>query len=198
MAITDTGQIGIKTPSGYFTLTPSLQNIASLIDPVECYKDLCDPNQPPEWRFDVASRVILACSDSPDIQMYLGMQPVAKPRIRNGVKTTVYRDSYIPKHHAVILAESLLHHGMVGQIEALPATKDSDYTTEFKPLQWVAAVVAHLGISERDAWQMTMTSILHAMRVKYPPSEKQKALATMDQDKKEFDDWYQSIYGAKK
>lgn len=198
MVITDIGQIGIKTPSGFFTLTPSLRNIASLENPTESYKDICDPNQHIDWRFEVACKVMLACSDSPDLAKYLGMQPLEKPRIRKGVKTTRYQPSYVPARHCIIFAEHLLFHGMVGKIDNLLLTKESDYTDEFKPLSWVAAVVAHLGIPEREAWQMTMTSILHAMRVKYPPSEKQKALATLEEDKKQFDDWYQSIYGAKK
>ncbi len=33
MIITDIGQVGISTPSGQYTLTPSLAAIASMTDP---------------------------------------------------------------------------------------------------------------------------------------------------------------------
>lgn len=198
MAIVDIGHVGIKTPSGLFTLIPSLAAIASLDDPVDMYSDLVSPDTPHEWRVQVAHDVIEACADRDGISEYLGLKPIAKPRIRNGVKTTQYRTVYIDDVHACAIAESLLFHGMIGRVEIKAKPRESDFTNVFDPQQWAMAAMSHLEISERDAWSMTMTSILNALKTKYPPSEKQKALDNYDEEKALDDAFYESIYGSAK
>lgn len=196
MIITDIGQVGISTPSGQYTLTPSLAAIASMTDPVEMYSDLTSPNTPHEWRVQVAHDVIMACVDDKSIKQYLGMRQIGKPRLRKGVVVRKYSSVYVTDEHAVIIAENLLYHGMIGKIEHKTTPKESDFTSTFKPIEWMTAVVAHLGIAERDAWQMTMTSILSALKTKFPPSEKEKARANFTPEAKaEHDEWYASIYG---
>ena len=196
MVITAIGQVGIDTPTKKYILTPTLSAIASLDDPVETYLDLADNNTSHEWRVQCAHNVILACSDDKSISQYLGLQVVGKPRLRRGVVVRRYNEHYIDDVHAVCIAESLLYHGMVGKVEYKAPVSSDAYSNEFNPLQWVSAVVAHLGLSERDAWGMTMTSILNAMKTKYPPSEKEVALAKYTPESKAaHDEWYASIYG---
>ena len=196
MIITAIGQVGISTPSGQYTLTPSLAAIASMTDPVEMYSDLTSTDTPHEWRVQVAHDVIMACTDDKSINQYLGMRQIGKPRLRKGVVVRKYSSVYVTDAHAVIIAENLLFHGMIGKIEHKTTPSVSDYTATFKPIEWMAAVVAHLGITERDAWQMTMTSILSALKTKFPPSEKEKARANFTPESKaEHDEWYASIYG---
>ena len=43
---------------------------------------------------------------------------------------------------------------------------------EFDARGIAATAMAHLGLSEKEAWQLTMTSYIGAMRAKYPPTEK--------------------------
>jgi hypothetical protein len=43
---------------------------------------------------------------------------------------------------------------------------------EFDARGIAATAMAHLGLSEQEAWQLTMTSYIGAMRAKYPPTEK--------------------------
>ena len=196
MVITAIGQVGIDTPTKKYILTPTLAAIASLDDPVETYLDLADNNTSHEWRVQCAHNVILACSDDKSINQYLGLQIIGKPRLRRGVVVRQYNEHYIDDVHAVCIAESLLYHGMVGKVEYKAPVSSDAYSNEFNPLQWVSAVVAHLGLSERDAWGMTMTSILNTMKTKYPPSEKEVALAKYTPESKAaHDEWYASIYG---
>lgn len=196
MIITDIGQVGISTPNGQYTLTPSLAAIASMKDPVEMYTDLTAQDTPHEWRVQVAHEVITACSNDKSIKQYLGCQRKEKPRLRKGVLYTTYNSNYIDDVHAVCIAESLLYHGMVGKVEHKTAPSEDSYTSKFNPLEWMASVVAHLGISERDAWQMTMTSVLTALKTKFPPSEKEKARQNFTPEAKAaHDEWYASIYG---
>lgn len=196
MIITDIGQVGISTPNGQYKLTPSLAAIASLSNPVELYAELVSPETPHEWRVQVAHDVIIACSDNKDIRQHLGLRRKGKPRLRKGVLYTTYSSNYVDDTHAVCIAESLLYHGMVGKVEHKSAPSEDSYTNEFKPVEWMASAVAHLGVSEADAWQMTMTSLLTALKTKFPPSEKEKARANHTPEAKAaHDEWYASIYG---
>lgn len=197
MVITDIGQVGINTPSGRFILTPSLAAIASLEDPAEMYSDLTHPETPHQWRIETAHRVILACSPDKSIAQFLGRRKIGKPRVRRGVKTTRYATAYVDDIHAIAIADNLMFHGMIGKVETTVKPKESDFTSTFKPIEWMAAAVAHLGVTEQSAWQMTMTSILNALKTKFPPSEKEKARDSYDDDKAAHDEWYASIYGVK-
>lgn len=195
--ITAIGHAGIKTPSGEYKLIPTLAAIATLDNPVQMYSDLTALDTPHEERVEIAHAVIMACSNDSSIARWLGQREVSKPRMRKGVITRTYSSVYIDAAHSVAIAEQLLFHGMVGKIERRAASiSESDYTNTFDPLEWVSAVVAHLGLSEADAWNMTMTSILSALKTKFPPTEKQKALEKFQDEKADFDEWYKSIYGS--
>lgn len=198
MVITSIGQVAIGTPDKRFILTPSLAAIASLANPVEMYSDLLSPETSHEWRVEVAHAVLVACSDDKSIKDWLGLKLASKPRLRKGVLIKVYRDVYVDDLHAVVIAESLLFHGMIGKIEHKKEPADSAYSNHFEPLEWVSSIIAHLGVSEHDAWQMTMTSVLSALKTKFPPSKEEKQINEIDENKVEFDSWYESIYGAKK
>lgn len=71
------------------------------------------------------------------------------------------------------LAQCLLKHGITGALPPLPrkADEEPDYVREFDARAHVALAMAHLGLAERDAWQMTMTSLVGALRAKFPRAE---------------------------
>lgn len=195
--ITAIGHVGIKTPNGEYKLVPSLAAIASLNNPAQMYNDLVSPKTEHERRMEIAHKIILACSNDKALKKYLGRQLACKPRMRRGVITKTYTNVYVDDIHAFAIAEQLLYHGMVGKVKRRASSvKESDYTNTFDPLEWVAAVVAHLGLSEADAWNMTMTSILAALKTKFPPTEKEKALERFEDEKEAFDEWYKSIHGS--
>ena len=197
MVITNIGQVAIKTPSRTFILTPSLASISKLKNPIETYTILNTLEQATSELLQSAYDVLLACSDSDEIKKYFGRQLIGKPVVRGNKITKKYTDVFIDEIHAVCIARSLIHHGMVGDVKTDRPSKESDYSSEFDPLDWVSAIIAHLNMSERDAWQMTMTSILAALKVKFPPSEKEIAAQKAIEEKAAFDEWYKSIYGEK-
>ena len=198
MVITSIGQVGITTADTTYILTPSLAAIASLTDPVDLYLDLSSTDTPHAYRVELAHRVLLACCPDKSLAQHLGMRPVGKPRMRGGVISRRYRSDYIDDVHAICIAESLLFHGMVGKVDHVAPPSGDAYSSTFDPLQWVASGMAHLGLSEKDVWGMTMTSLLNALKVKYPPSEKeQRRAAYTPEAKAEHDAWYESIYGPK-
>lgn len=195
MVITKIGQAAIKTPSGTFTLKPTLAAMASLDNPTEIHATLHNPDASNDDILAAAYAVILACSDSQEIKQFLGRQEIGKPKVRGNKITKTYTDVFIDDIHAVCIARDLIHHGMVGNVKMNRLPKEADYTEEFDPLDWMAAVIAHLEISEQEAWKMSMTSILAALRTKFPPSEKEQAQVKALEEKAAFDEWYQSIYG---
>lgn len=196
MVITSIGQVGIKTPAKKYTLTPSLAAIATLNNPVEIYSKVTGDNTDPEERLAAIHSVLLACSDCDTIQDYLGQAVTDEWEDSAGRTVRQYRANYIDDVTAACLAESLLFHGMVGKVQFRKRVKSSDKGPEFDPLQWMALAVARLEIPERDAWAMTMTSIMAAMRAKFPPDEKEAALEDFtDESQDEFKKWYASIYG---
>lgn len=87
----------------------------------------------------------------------------------------------IPPEDVHVLAQCLMKHGVTGNLELTRRkSKAEDYTSEFSAADCVAMAMAHLGMSEREAWQLTMTSFVRAMHAKYP-GEAQTAAATKKQ-----------------
>lgn len=199
MVITSIGQVGIKTPTKKYVLTPSLAAIASLANPVEVYSKVTAPGTPLEERVEAVHAVLLACSDCDTLKDYLGPAVVDAWVDEKGRTVKKYRQKYIDDATAACLAESLLFHGMVGKVQFRKRVKSSDKSGDFDPLQWMALAVARLEISEREAWGMTMTSIMASLRAKFPPSEKESALENFSEEgQEEFKKWYASMYGAGK
>lgn len=197
MVITQIGQVEIKTPTKTFKLTPSLAAMSRLKNPIETFTVLNSGEYVTPELLQSAYDVLLACSDSDEIKKYFGRQLVGKPVIRSNKITKKYTDVFIDDIHAVCIARSLIHHGMVGDVKTDRPPKNDDYTDEFDALQWVAAIVAHLNITESDAWNMTMTSILASLKVKFPPTEKELAMKKMLEEQDQIKAWHESIYGAK-
>lgn len=114
--------------------------------------------------------VLKACADS-DISHLIGTCEITlggKLRLRHGI---------IPIEDVITLAKHLLFHGLIGdgpENRAAEQPQDSDYTPVFDVLEFVYSAVAHLGLSESEAWNMTMTGYRAAVRAKMPPDERNK------------------------
>lgn len=107
-----------------------------------------------------------------------------------------------PIEHAIHLAQSLLKHGIVGALKPLPRRADEDpgYMQEFDAREHVALAMAHLGLSERDAWNLTMTGLIGALRAKFPPQE-DKSPGARAPSKQEHDatmEWFERVEVARK
>ncbi|EMM0110664.1 DUF6246 family protein [Providencia rettgeri] len=86
-----------------------------------------------------------------------------------------YRAGYIELEDIIKLARHLMRHGIMGdQKPDEDEEPQGKFTNEFDPRVYVYLAVAHLGISEQEAWGMTMTGFRAAMEAKFPRSEKDK------------------------
>jgi hypothetical protein len=164
--LTEVGEIGISTEGRNVVLRPSFASIASLGSPreiVDLYADLHvegDSKRIRRNRFWAALELIMACATE-DITDLVGYR---SERLN-------YVPGKVPMDNIVILARSLAKHGIVGDVPPPERTEDSNYTQEFVARDFVAVAQAHLGASESEAWNMTMTGFILALRAKYPPPE---------------------------
>jgi len=84
-----------------------------------------------------------------------------------------------------VIAWHLVNIGINGEpserMKKLAKIRKKDTEREpFNPIEYVASAVAHLGMNQSDAWQLTMIEFQRAMESKFPPSqEDQKRLDSM-------------------
>ena len=160
--LTEIGEVCIHAGRDVL-LRPSLAAIASLGDPREIV--------------DVFARVmagdhmdslgvVFACAEE-DVSDLFGCYEFRGDAIR-------YTPGLAPAAHVVPLAQCLMRHGVVGVAKPLPRRADAEdqYLTEFDAKEHAALAMAHLGLTEREAWNMTMTGLVAALRAKFPPSTK--------------------------
>jgi hypothetical protein len=81
-------------------------------------------------------------------------------------------EAAIPVEDKLILSQHLLKHGLIGDISPKKTSEDASYSDEFHAKKFVYMAVAHLGMSESDAWNMSMTAFQEAMEAKFPTNDK--------------------------
>lgn len=111
--------------------------------------------------------VLTACSDQ-DLRPFIG-EP--------GTRYKSYRPGPVSFEAMLVLARSLMRHGIIGPIpeksqaqlefEAQQPRDKSKYTDEFHSLGYVSKAVAHLGVSEEEAWNMTLTGFVAHWEAKF-------------------------------
>ena len=187
--LTDIGEMGVQVGERYVKFRPSLAAMARLGTPkeiVELFVTVCgapplsgnpvlDEPRLKTWRrdqFSQAVNVLYACTDEA-IDWLVGYVNERNRYVRGA----------LPLADIVGLAAGLLKHGVLGDIppEATRGAKKEDYLSEFKARDFAAAAMAHLGATEAQAWDMTMTSYIIAMRAKFPPAKDAKKVPTDDE-----------------
>lgn len=176
-AITEIGEIGVNAQDGTsLLLRPSLLAMTRIGAPKEIVRVFASVmSDKPD--FIDALTVFYACYEGDeDISRFAGAL------IPDGIGIEYERGACEPAH-IVHIARSLLVHGVVGAHKPLPrkAGEDPQYSTEFSAREHVSAAIAHLGVSEREAWQMTMTSIVGALRSKFPETTGPGTTPTLEQ-----------------
>lgn len=184
-ALTAIGEVGIEVGGRSYLLRPSLFSMSRIGSPteiVEAFVKVQAPGLEPmhpvfdEWnakrfkreQFEAAWLVLLCCMGEEDAGPLIGGWVPS-----TGGTGTRYSAGAMPIQDIIPIARSLLTHGVIGQVPPAPAgAPQGDFLKEFEAADFVASAVAHLGVSEKDAWQMTMTSLIRAMRSKYPPDPK--------------------------
>ena len=141
----------------------AMTRIGTPAEIVQVFAQVCGAPQPyAAWRkqqFAAACCVMIACAEDDDISWLIGH---VNERFR-------YVRGVLPLEDIVGLATGLLRHGVVGDVKPDRPAR-GDYVREFDARGIAATAMAHLGLSEQEAWQLTMTSYIGAMRAKYPPA----------------------------
>lgn len=175
--LTSIGEIGVEAGGRQVKFRPSLAAMTRIGTPaeiVETFVAVCgtppltgneylDTNMFKRWRreqFNAALSVLLSCTEEP-IDWLVGY---VNERLN-------YVRGLLPLEDIVGLAMGLLKHGVMGDLPARDVPQGEDgYVSEFKARDFALAAMAHLGATEADAWNMTMTSYIGAMRSKFPPA----------------------------
>ena len=169
MVLTEVGEVGLSVGDVTHVLRPSLYAMSKLGEPVEIVelfaRMMAEPHgEKARWRqFSDALCILHCCADS-DISEVVGY---FNERLKYVYKKADLED-------IITIARHLMRHGIIGVLPEQPRRHDAkqEYTKEFIARDHVAAAMAHLGVSEREAWNMTMTALVGALRSKYPPSSK--------------------------
>lgn len=174
MILTEIGEVGVYVGDQVVRLRPSLYAISRLGDPVEIVETFAtvmggaEDEAQARRLFQAALGVIYSCArDDVDLSSVFGTYETISGSLE-------YVPGAAPAEHVVPLARCLLKHGVTGALPPLPRRPGDDepvYVKEFVARDHVAMAMAHLGVSERDAWDLTMTGMVGALRAKFPPAE---------------------------
>lgn len=207
-ALTAIGEVGIEVKGRPYLLRPSLfamTRIGTAKEIVEaCALLLGDEPLSPGFkilglnavqrfrrdRLRAALSVMAACTNE-DIGDLIGS---VTPRM-------AYSPGQLPITDIVAIAKGLIWHGVMGNVDPnsnkRPANEKKEYLSEFDASSFVYSAVAHLGLSEAEAWNLTMTGFVTAMTAKFPPQANNgdsPSLHTYDQTM----DWFDKVRKAKK
>lgn len=180
MILTEIGEIGIHKGGAVYKLRPSLYAISKLGTPVEIVETFArifaehfTPRGKTEQFADALAVLYACCQDDASAEAIVGTYTPRVQAHRAPWAPGVYRRGFIAPGVVLVLARSLLTHGVIGDVERTPTapSDEPDYLTEFAARDYVAMAMAHLGCSEHDAWNMTMTGLSLALRSKYPSSK---------------------------
>lgn len=172
-ALTAIGEVGIETGGRSYLLRPSLFSMSQIGTPadiIEATALLLAPEPSPEnpfmlkrfrkERFEWALTVIYSCAGEQDLGNLIGGMVPGRGRIN-------YSPGSMPPYSIVAIAQGLIRHGVLGDVESDPQA-GGEPMAEFHAQEYVSAAIAHLGLSESDAWNMTMTSFVGVMKSKFP------------------------------
>ena len=89
---------------------------------------------------------------------------------RSGKWTFVYRKGRMAPEEMIIVARSLMAHGVVGKakVRRLQRHEGAEASTEFNAFEYISAARTHLGMSREEAEQLTMTDFQLLLAAKYP------------------------------
>ncbi|HFI6433354.1 TPA: DUF6246 family protein [Escherichia coli] len=113
---------------------------------------------------------VLKCCSEDETWPLLGecwFTPSGKLRLKPGL---------MPTDDVITLAQHCMYHGLIGDgpEEYAGEIREGEYKPTFDVLEFVYSAVAHLGLSESEAWNMTMTGYMAAVRAKTPQEARNK------------------------
>lgn len=212
-ALTTIGEVGLEHPDGRTVLMrPSLYAMSSLGTPEEIVAKFAAIHSAPtlmtfdasdapgvvlagmqvnrqrvrdHWRQSLflAREIMGACTEQ-DLAPFIG---------EYGERYNSYRMGPVPVEAMIVIARSLMQHGVIGPMpkprgDDEPRQK-SDYTPGFDALTFVSKAIAHLGMSEAEAWNMTMSSFAAHWHAKFGEQKEQRHSAEHDDTMR----WLQAV-----
>lgn len=192
--IKEIGECLISTPAADYMFRPSYANMMRIGEPreiVQTFYDLhSDEVTPlmqralnaygviPDWLIEhvkhhsfskksilAAMSVLAACCES-DVSGLIGEIVPGK----SGKWAFVYRKGLMPLPEMVLVAQSLITHGIIGKAKTrqLQRHESNASTSEFSAFEYISAARNHFGISREEAEQLTMTEFQYMLNAKYP------------------------------
>lgn len=173
------GEVCISWGERDYLFRPTLAAMAELGEPAEIVRLLVRVQTPGADGFIAALAVLRACYvGDADISPLIGFFKDVRGRLR-------YVMGALPLQNVHVLGAKLAIAGIVGAPK--PRKGGGKPMATFDPAEFVGAAQAHLGISARDAWQMTMLELQRSMDAKFPDAEQkddqpseQEAQATVE------------------
>lgn len=112
-----------------------------------------------------AMNVLAACCDE-DISPLIGELRPGK----SGKWLFVYRKGLMPVSDMVLIAQSLIHHGIIGKakVRKLQRHEGGEASSEFNAFDYINAARTHLGMSREEAERLTMTEFQMLLAAKFP------------------------------
>jgi len=112
-----------------------------------------------------AMSVLAACCER-DLSRLIGEIIPGK----SGKWAFVYRKGVVPLSDMVLIAQSLITHGIIGKakVRQLQRHESNKATTEFNAFEYISAARNHFGISRDEAEQLSMTEFQMMLAAKYP------------------------------
>jgi len=95
----------------------------------------------------------------------------------------LFKQSNIPQHDLIVISRYLLEKALIGKPKVEPKYKNSKDIVVIDANEFVACAVAHLGIDNKAAWDMTMTEFQRAMESKFPDQLEEKGMTESEYDK---------------
>lgn len=89
---------------------------------------------------------------------------------RSKGRTFKYRKGLLPEIDILLIAQSLIAHGIIGKakVRRLQRHESGETTSEFNVYQYISAARHHFGMSRSEAEQLTMTEFQELLAQKYP------------------------------
>ncbi|ARJ40978.1 hypothetical protein B1H58_02510 [Pantoea alhagi] len=89
---------------------------------------------------------------------------------KSGKWGMVYRKGKVPMQNLVLIAQSLITHGIIGKakVRQLQRHETGKATTEFNAFEYINAARNHFGMSRQEAEQLSMTEFQMLLAAKYP------------------------------
>lgn len=192
MILTSIGEIGVHWGERTIVLRPSLYAMSCLGEPreiVRVFSSVMGGHS--TERLSDALATIYACAEE-DVAEVFGYWA------ENG-----FVPGLVTPEDVIHLARCLLKHGIVGDLpepERKPGDDPPEYINEFDARTHVSIAMAHLGLSERDSWNVTMTALVGALRAKFPRPESTApgAKAPSKAEHEATMDWFDRVELARK